>query len=137
MAELKTKQNDQDVAAFLDGVADETRRQDCLTVAKIMKKITRSEPRMWGDSIVGYGTYHYKYKSGREGDWFLTGFSPRKQNLTLYLMCDIAVNQKLLDKLGRHKIGKSCLYIKTLEHIDMSVLTELIKQSVEYLKHKG
>ena len=137
MAELKTRQTDQSVKAFLDGITDDKRRRECLTVAKLMKETTGAEPKMWGDSIVGYGSYQYKYKSGREGEWFLTGFSPRKQNLTLYLMCDIAVYRELLDKLGKHKIGKSCLYIKTLEDIDTSVLTELIKRSVEYTKSKG
>ena len=94
-------------------MSDDQRRQDCLTVLDIMGKITGAEPQMWGESIVGFGTYHYKYASGREGDWFLTGFSPRKQNLTLYLMCGLNQYDDLMAKLGKYKTGKSCLYLKS------------------------
>ena len=133
MTELKTKPNDQSVEAFLDGVADEKRRQDCFTVLELMRQITDTEPRMWGDSIVGFGSYHYKYKSGREGDWFLTGFSPRKQNLTLYIMSGFDQHDVLLEKLGKFKTGKSCLYIKKVEDIDLPTLRELVRQSVEHV----
>ena len=133
MTELKTKPNDQSVEAFLEGVADEKRRQDCFTVLELMRQITDTEPRMWGDSIVGFGSYHYKYKSGREGDWFLTGFSPRKQNLTLYIMSGFDQHDVLLEKLGKFKIGKSCLYIKKVEDIDLPTLRELVRQSVEHV----
>lgn len=130
MAELKTKVNDQPVTAFLDSVADEDRRQDCYTILEIMKKATRAEPKMWGDSIVGFGSYHYTYASGREGDWLLTGFSPRKQNLTLYIMSGFSDFEELLSRLGKHKTGKGCLYIKKLTDVDLAVLEELIDRSV-------
>lgn len=131
MAELKTKVNDQSVTAFLDGVADEGRRQDCYTILELMKKATRAEPKMWGDSIVGFGSYRYTYASGRAGDWLLTGFSPRKQNLTLYIMSGFSDFEELLSRLGKHKTGKGCLYIKKLADVDLSVLQELIDRSVK------
>ncbi|MBI4789128.1 MAG: DUF1801 domain-containing protein [Chloroflexi bacterium] len=131
MAELKTKVNDASVAKFLNGIKDEQRRQDCFTVLEMMKKATRAEPKMWGSSIVGFGSYHYVYKSGREGDWFLVGFSPRKQNLTLYLNVGFEQFDALLNKLGKHKTGKACLYISTLRDIDLPTLRKLIAQSVQ------
>ena len=112
MAELKTKQTDASVDAFLNGIAEDTRRQDCFTLVQIMKKATRAEPRMWGASIVGFGTYRYRYASGREGDWPIIAFSPRKQDLTLYIGSGFARYAELLAKLGRCKTAKSCLYIK-------------------------
>ena len=133
MGELKTKKTDQSVETFLSGVADEKKRQDCFTVLKLMKQVTGREPKMWGSSIVGFGSYHYKYQSGREGDWFLTGFSPRKQNLTLYIMPGFARYEALMKKLGKYKTGKSCLYVKKIEDIDLQTLRELVKQSVEYV----
>jgi hypothetical protein len=133
MAELKTKQNDQDVVTFLNGVADENKRQACFTVMELMEEVTEAEPKMWGDSIVGFGSYHYKYKSGREGDWFLTGFSPRKQNLTLYIMSGFSDYDDLLKDLGKYKTGKSCLYINKIEDVDLEVLRELVKQSAEHI----
>jgi hypothetical protein len=133
MAELKTKQNDQSVEAFLNGIADEKRRQDCFTVLNLMKQVTRAEPKMWGDSIVGFGNFRYKYESGREGDWFLAGFSPRKQNLTLYIWAGFAGYSELMKKLGKYKTGKSCLYIKKIDDIDLSVLKELVERSVAYM----
>jgi hypothetical protein len=133
MAELKTKQNAQSVEEFLGGVADEKRRRDCFAVLELMKEATGAEPVMWGDSIVGFGSYHYKYESGREGDWFLTGFSPRKQNLTLYVMAGFERYDAMLKKLGKHKTGKSCLYVNSLEDVDLATLKELIKQSVEHV----
>lgn len=134
MAELKTKLNDASVNKFLNSVADKEKREDCFTVLELMKKITRSEPKMWGSSIVGFGIYHYKYASGREGDWFLCGFSPRKQNLTLYIMSGFSKYEGLMKKLGKYKTGKSCLYINNLEDIDMKVLKDLITESVKSLK---
>ena len=133
MAELKTKPNDQSVERFLDSVADEKKRDDCYTILDLMKQVTQEEPKMWGDSIVGFGSYHYKYQSGREGDWFLTGFSPRKQNLTLYIMAGFSRYDELLKKLGKFKTGKSCLYIKKVEDIDLQTLAELVRQSVEHV----
>ena len=114
-AELKTKQTDRSVERFLNSIADEKMCRDCFTIMNMMKEITGSEPKMWGDSIIGFGTYHYVYESGREGDWFLTGFSPRKQNLTLYIMSGFEEYDELMKNLGTYKTGKSCLYIKRLE----------------------
>jgi hypothetical protein len=133
MAELKTKQTDASVEAFLNGISDERRRKDCWTVLELMKKATKAEPKMWGSSIVGFGNYHYKYESGREGDWFIAGFSPRKQNLTLYFMSGVERFGGLLSKLGKHKIGRGCLYINKIEDIDVAVLKELIGKAVEVL----
>jgi len=133
MAELKTQPNDQSVTAFINQVADDKKREDCFTILELMKAVTQAEPRMWGDSIVGFGSYHYRYASGREGDWFLTGFSPRKQNLTLYIMAGFDQYDALLDKLGKFKTGKSCLYIKKIEDIDLPMLRELVRQSVEHV----
>jgi hypothetical protein len=132
MAELKTKQTDQSVAAFLNSLPDEKQRQDAFTVLELMKQVTQAEPKMWGSSIIGLGDHHYKYESGREGDWFLTGFSPRKQNLTLYISGGFDQYEDLLKKLGKYKTGKSCLYIKKLSDIDLPTLKELVKQSVEH-----
>ncbi len=133
MAELKTKPTKQSVEVFLNSVEDEKKRQDCLTILEIMKQITKAEPQMWGTSMVGFGTYHYKYESGREGDWFVAGFSPRKQNLTLYIMAGLSLYDELISKLGKFKIGKSCLYIKKIEDVDLPTLKELITQSVAYV----
>jgi hypothetical protein len=132
MAELKTKQNDQNVEEFLNQIADEKRRQDCFIILELMKRVTKSEPKMWGSSIIGFGSYQYKYESGQKGNWFLTGFSPRKQNLTLYIMAGFDRYDELMNKLGKYKTGKSCLYIKKIEDIDLPTLSELVKQSVEH-----
>jgi hypothetical protein len=130
MAELKTKQTTASVEEFLNSVADESRRKDCFRVLEIMKAATRTEPAMWGTSIVGFGRYRYKYESGTKGEWFLVGFSPRKQDLTLYIMAGLERYPSLMKKLGKHKTGKSCLYIKKLEDVDVPTLKQLIKQSV-------
>ena len=134
MAELKTKKNEASVTKFLDGVKDEKKREDSYIILKLMKQITKVDPKMWGDSMIGFGSYHYKYASGREGDWFVTGFSPRKQSLTLYIMAGISKYPDLLKKLGKFKTGKGCLYINKIEDVDIKILKELIKQSVWYLK---
>ena len=134
-AELKTKVNDASVTKFLDTVADERKRDDCFEILKMMRQITKEEPKMWGSSIVGFGSYHYKGKSGREGDWMLTGFSPRKQNLTLYLMGGF--DDDLLEKLGKFTTGVGCLYIKTLQDVDKKVLKELVKASVKRMKQRS
>lgn len=134
MAELKTKRNEGDVEAYLNSVENEKKRKDSFTVLKLMQEVTGEQPEMWGDSIVGFGSYHYKYESGREGDWFLTGFAPRKQNLTLYIMAGFDEYDKLLGKLGKYKTGKSCLYINKIEDVDRDVLRELVRQSVEHMK---
>ncbi len=130
MAELKTKLNDNSVEDFLNAVPDERRRQDCFAILEMMKKATAAEPKMWGDSIVGFGLTRYKYASGREGDWLTIGFSPRKQNLTLYLMLGFGGFDDLLSRLGKFKTGKGCLYIKKLDDVDISVLQTLIEKSV-------
>jgi len=134
MAELKTQPNEQNVEDFLNAVESETKRQDSFTILELMKQETGAEPIMWGDSIVGFGTYKYKYASGREGEWLVTGFSPRKQNLTLYIMSGFDEYDNLLNKLGKHSTGKSCLYIKKLEDVDQDVLRELVSKSVEHMK---
>lgn len=134
MTELKTKVNDKRVEEFLNTVSDSKKRQDCQVILELMQEITRATPKMWGDSIVGFGSYHYRYKSGREGDWFLTGFSPRKQNLTLYIMPGFDQFADTLEKLGKFKTGKGCLYIKKVEDVKLDVLRELIEKSVAFLK---
>ncbi len=134
MAELKTKQTDSSVDRFLSGIDDEARREECRVVLKLMQGVTKSQPKMWGGSMVGFGSYHYKYGSGREGDWFLTGFSPRKQNLTLYIMAGFDRYEELLAKLGKFKTGKSCLYVKRLSDIDLVVLKQLVAASVMHMK---
>lgn len=133
MAELKTQKNDQSVDDFIAN-ADEKYRDDCRTVLTLMGEMTGETPAMWGSSIVGFGSYHYKYASGREGDWFLCGFSPRKQNLTLYIMSGFSKYEALLDKLGKYKTGVSCLYIKKLADVDIATLKVLVEQSVAYLR---
>ena len=134
MAEAKTKPTNQSVKEFLNAIADEERRADCFAVAKIMEEITGEKPTMWGPSIVGFGTYHYKYASGREGDWPRTGFSPRKKDLTVYLMMGYAKHVELMEKLGKHSGAKSCLYIKRLSDIHVPTLKKLIKVSLKDLK---
>lgn len=133
MAELKTRPTGASVEDFLNGIEDEQRRRDCFTVLELMRQATQAEPQMWGDSIVGFGSYHYRYTSGREGDWFLTGFSPRKQDLTLYIMSGFDEYDALLDGLGKHKTGKACLYIKRLEDVDLPTLQRLIQESVNHV----
>jgi len=134
MAELKTKVNKASVDKFIKSVKDEQTRDDCFKIAEIMQKATKAEPKMWGTSIVGFGTYHYKGASGREGDWFVAGFSPRKQNLTLYIMTGFDEYEDLLAKLGKHSTGKACLYIKRLADVDLKVLKELITKSVKHMQ---
>jgi hypothetical protein len=133
MAELKTQPSDASVEEFLNGIADEQKRADCFTLLGLMRKATGAEPKMWGDSIVGFGTYRYKYASGREGDWMQIGFSPRKQNLTLYIMSGFSRYDDLMKSLGKHSTGKSCLYIKRLEDVDMPTLETLVRESVDHV----
>ncbi len=137
MAELKTKPTRQNVAVFLSGVEDDTKRADCRILVKIMKRATGATPKMWGASMVGFGRYHYKYRSGHEGDWFLTGFSPRKRELSVYIMSGFSRYGALLRKLGKHKTAKSCLYLKRLADVDLEVLEEMIRQSVIQMKKPG
>ena len=133
-AEVKTKVNEASVEGFLNSVEDEQTRKDCFEILKMMKQVTKEEPKMWGASIVGFGSYHYKGASGREGDWMLIGFSPRKQNLTLYLMHGFEVHKDLLKKLGKYKTSMGCLYIKNLDDVDKKVLKELVTESVKRMK---
>jgi hypothetical protein len=134
MAELKTQKTGASVTDFLNAVEHPKRRQDSFAILDLMREITGEEPAMWGPSIVGFGGYHYKYASGREGDWFLTGFSPRKQNLTLYIMPGFDRYENLLAQLGKFKTGKSCLYVNKLEDVNLDVLRELVKQSVQHVQ---
>ena len=133
--ELKTKVNDTSVEGFLNSVTDEQKREDCFEILRLMEQVTKEEPKMWGSSIVGFGSYHYKGASGREGDWLLTGFSPRKENLTLYIMGGFDLHQDLLKKLGKHKTSGGCLYIKKLDDVDKEVLKELVAESVIITKN--
>ena len=135
MAELKTKKNNASVEAFLQTVKEEEKRKDCLVILAMMKKITKAEPKMWGSSIVGFGSYHYKSeRSKREGDWFITGFSPRKQNLTLYIMPGIDYYKDLVQRLGKCKTSVSCLYINKLADVDTTVLKQLISTAYKQMK---
>ncbi len=138
MAELKTKPTDASVDAYLAAIPDEQRREECRVIAEMMQRATKTKPQMWG-SMIGFGSYHYKYPSGREGDWFLTGFAPRKKALTLYIMAGFVQYDALLEKLGKYRTGKSCLYIKRLDDVDLEVLEELILLSVNQVaqEHAG
>ena len=131
VAELKTKATSESVNGFLGRIENGKLRADCVTISKLMREATKARPKMWGSSIVGFGSYHYKYASGRQADWFLTGFSPRKQYLTLYIMPGFKKYAGLLNRLGKHKTAKSCLYIKNLDEIDPRSLRQLISQSVK------
>ncbi len=134
MAENKTQVTNADVLEFINNVPDERKRQDSLAVLELMREVTGEEAKMWGSSIVGFGSYHYKYASGREGDAPLTGFSPRKQALTLYITAGFGQYDDLMAKLGKHTTGSSCLYVKRLSDIDQGVLRELVAKSVDHMK---
>ena len=133
MAELKTQPNQGSVVDYLNSVENEKRRADSFSILELMQEVTGEEALMWGDSIVGFGTYRYKYASGRQAEWFLTGFAPRKQNLTLYIMSGFENYEQLLGQLGKHKTGKSCLYINKLEDVNLDVLRKLVKESVDHM----
>ena len=136
MAENKTRPTKSSVTAFLNAIEDKGKRADAKKVAAMMRKATGCRAKMWGSSIVGYGEYHYKYASGREGDWALVGFSPRKQNLSVYIMPGFSAYDSLMKKLGKYKTGKSCLYINKLEDVDESVLEKLIVESVKSMRER-
>jgi hypothetical protein len=136
MAELKTKPTGVAVDTFLDGVADPQRRADAQRVRAMMERLSGYPAAMWGPSIVGFGSYHYKYDSGHEGDWGRIGFSPRAKELVLYLMGGFPRHQALMDRLGKYKTGKSCLYIKRLSDVDEAVLEELIVEALDYMREK-
>ena len=130
MAENKTQKTGASVEDFIGSVENKRRREDGFTLLQVMKEITGEDAEMWGPSIIGFGDYHYKYESGREGDFFLTGFSPRKQSLSLYIMAGFEEYDSLLSSLGKYRKGASCLYINKLADVDMDVLRELIEKSV-------
>jgi Domain of unknown function (DU1801) len=134
MAEQKTKPTNQSVKEFLNKIPEPERRTDCFAVAKIMEEISGEKPTMWGPSIVGFGSYRYKYASGREGDWPMMGFSPRKKDLTLYIMMGFEKHADLMEKLGKHSTGKSCLYIKRLSDVHIPTLKKLIKIGLKDLR---
>lgn len=136
MVENKTKATEASVAAHLAAIDDEARRQDCEALAKLMAKATRQKPVMWGTSIVGFGTYHYQYESGHQGDSCLTGFSSRKGDISIYLMAGFPGRDQLLARLGRHKMGKACLYVRRLSDIDPKVLEQLVAGSVAEVKRR-
>ena len=131
MSDQKTKPTGASVTEFINAIQDDAKRKDCRLLMKMMKAATGKRPKMWGDSIVGYGKYHYKYKTGREGDWFLTGFAPRKRELTLYIMDGFDPHKKQLKKLGNHKTSVCCLYIKKLADVDLDVLEEIVNNSAQ------
>lgn len=134
MSDLKTQRNDGDVRAYLEAVANPRRREDSLVMLELMSEITGEPPAMWGSGIVGFGSYRYRYASGREGDWFLTGFAPRKQALTLYIMPGFDRYAALLAKLGKYKTGKSCLYVNKLDDVNLEALKTLIAASVKTMR---
>lgn len=135
--EVKTKVNEASVTDFLNSVEDEQKRKDSFEVLKLMKQVSKEDAKMWGSSIVGFGSYHYKGASGREGDWMLIGFSPRKQNITLYIMPGFERYPTLMKKLGKYSTGKSCLYIKKLSDVDVTVLKELMAESLKVMKKQS
>ena len=133
MAELKTRETDESVSAFLNAVPDDKQRADSWEILSLMEEATGAEPKMWGTSIVGFGNYSYKYETGRTGEWFLAGFSPRKKTLTLYIMAGFDDYEDLLKRLGKFSTGKSCLYINKLEDVDQDALKELVRKSARHV----
>lgn len=136
MSKRKTTQNEADVSAFLDAVKNPRRRADARQLLDLMQAVTGEPPKMWGTSIVGFGKYHYRYASGREGDSLMVGFSPRKQNLAIYIMPGFADFGELLGRLGKFRTGKSCLYVNKLDDVDLGLLEELVRKSVEEMKRR-
>ena len=136
MAEPKTKPTAMRVSDFLNAIADSGKRSDCKAIAKMMRQATGKRAKMWGTSMVGYGSYRYKYASGREGEWFECGFAPRARDITLYIMPGFKKHAALMNKLGKHKTGKSCLYIRRLADVDTDVLQELISESVAEMRRR-
>lgn len=130
MSQNKTKPTTKDVNAYLQSITPQQKQDDCYTLLSLMKEITDSDAVLWGDAIIGFGTYHYKYASGRESDWFLTGFSPRKNAISLYLYCDLDHKELSFENLEKHKRGKGCLYIKKLSDVDLNVLKTILQKAV-------
>lgn len=135
-ADLKTKPTEASVDAFIAKTPNETRRRDAKTALALFKKVTGEKPKMWGPSIVGFGSYHYKYESGREGDMAMTGFSPRASAMVLYVIGGLPETDALYAKLGKYKLGKSCLYVNTFDDVDLAVLEKIITKSVAYMRKK-
>jgi len=136
MAEAKTKPTDISVSDFIEMISDDQVRADCYAIIKLMEKVTGEKPKMWGSAIIGFGKYAYKYESGNSGEICLAGFSPRKVNITLYVLAGFPGQAELLQKLGKHKTGKACLYIKKLSDVNIDVLGNLVKGSINFLKEK-
>ncbi len=136
MAENKTRQTAASVRKYIAAIDDETRRSDCERLIEMMSRATRQPPKMWGSSIVGFGSYHYRYESGREGDMMITGFSSRKGPLSVYLVASGADQDELLGRLGKHKMGKSCLTIRRLSDVDIGVLRKLVLGSVAEVRRR-
>ena len=136
MAETKTKATDASVATYFAAISDEARREDCQALAKLMAQATRHPPRLWGSSIVGFGSYHYKYESGREGDMCLVGFSSRKGDISVYGLNAAPSHEELIRKLGKHKTGKGCLYIRSLGDINLKVLAKLVAEAAATKKRQ-
>lgn len=136
MASLKTRPTDANVEDFLEQIENDQRKADCYELLRLCSEVTGETAKIWGDNMVGFGKYHYKYKSGHEGEWFLTGFAPRKQNLTIYIMSGFTEHEDLLQELGKYKTSSSCLYIKKLEDVNRRTLKELVKRSVSETKER-
>ena len=136
MSEAKTKPTQRSVDSFIATVEDDKVREDCYTIINLMEKVTGEKPKMWGSAIVGFGKYTYKYESGRSGEICMTGFSPRKANITLYVLAGFPEQAELLQDLGKHKSGKGCLYIKKLDDVNINILKSLIKESITFLKER-
>lgn len=136
VAELKTRQTESSVRGYLDAIEDDQRRRDCEVLVALMRRVTRKEPRMWGTSIVGFGSYHYKYASGHEGDMCLVGFSSRKGDISVYITGSFDGREELLSQLGKHKTAKACLYVKRTSDIDLRILEKLVARSVAEVKRR-
>jgi Domain of unknown function (DU1801) len=136
MAENKTKVTEASVESYFSAIGDEARRRDCEALAKLMSRATKYQPKMWGTSIVGFGSYHYKYESGREGDSCLTGFSSRKSDISMYLSAGVLGQEELLSKLGKHRMSKGCLYVRKLGDVDLKVLEQLVVATIVERKHR-
>lgn len=134
MSQLKTRQSEKSVEDFLSKISNEKIKNDCYKILQIMKSITKQEPKIWGDKIIGFGSFHYKSKSGQEGDWYLTGFSPQKDKISIHTLVYLDNFKDLTEKLGKFKNTKSCLYVKSLDDININVLKELIKKSIKKTK---
>ena len=136
MAELKTKKTESSVEDFLASVENDRRREDARVVTALMQNVTGLRPKMWGPSIIGFGEYHYKYDSGHEGDMCMIGLSPRKQNLVLYIMPGFKGQEAMLKRLGKHKTGKSCLYLNKLADVDEDVLEAMIREAFDFMRQR-